>query len=220
MPDIVNDRVNPTTIQNFLRELEFPEFEVARDFFPEKLIQGITFRYDTTQLARPPAVEYRSWDAEAPIGSRQGVTRASQELPPLAKKIPLTEEQYIRYQSAVTDNWTPFIDQIFDDLQNLVEGVFTQWELNAGSLLSTGAVTLPASNGAWSETLTYPVPSGNFITPSTPWTTVATADPLADLLGGVAQFRLTNRNQVPGVMLISERIAGLLVRNVAIQNTL
>jgi hypothetical protein len=89
----VNDlaELNPQTLVNFVRNLEYPGYELA-EFFPDDLVQGNIAQFHKTQLAQEPAVQYRAWDTEAPIGDRQGVPRGLFLLPPLSRKKILTEE--------------------------------------------------------------------------------------------------------------------------------
>lgn len=215
----INDLVTPQLIQGFVRNLEYPGFELS-PYFPDETVQGFTYRYDTTQLSAEPAIGYRAWDTEAPIRDRQGVTRASQELPPLSAKKLMTEEQYLKYQALQTGDWSAYIEQIYNDLENLVGGIQSQWELNRGTLLSTGSLTINDDRGNAIATLNYNVPGGNIVTAGTLWSSTGNADPISDLTTWVATYKAANRGMAPGEILISETIAGYLVRNVAIASAL
>jgi hypothetical protein len=210
-------------VTDFVRLLQFPQFQLG-DYFPDEQIPGIAYRWNTTPLYQEPAISYRAWDTETPIGSRPGVQRASAELPPLGKKKIMTEEQFLRIQALQTGEWGPFVQAAFDDLTNLTEGAHARWEFDRATLLSTGGLTVNGpDNGAgatWSQTLTYPVPGGNIVTASTLWSDTVNADPLSDITTWVLAYSVLNRGLRPGVMLVSQTILNNMLRNANLQKVI
>lgn len=202
----------PQTIQDFVRKLEYPQFQLA-EYFPDLLINNNIYRFDKTTLVNEPAVEYRSWDAETPIGSRQGVARGTAELPPLGKKKLMTEEQTLKLQAIQANgDWSAYIDQIYADLDNLNSGLAARWEIDRGALLSTGALTVKAASG-WQVSVDYGVPNGNIVTAGTLWSSISTADPIGNLKTWVSAYKAQNRGLAPGEILISDTVQGYLLRN-------
>lgn len=216
----LNDLVDlqPQAINDFVRTLEYPQFELA-EFFPELFIRDNIFRFDKSVIAQEPALEYRSWDSEAPIGDRQGVARGTAELPPLAKKKLMTEEQRIKLRAMETGDWSEYVDQIYDDLNNLVSGVYARWEIDSGSLLSTGQLNVVGHSG-WTININYGVPGGNIVTAGTLWSDVANADIISNLKTWVAAYKAQNKGLVPGLILISETVMGYMLRNNALRATM
>lgn len=213
----LNDLVDlqPQTIQDFVRQLAYPQFELD-EFFPELLVNDNIFRFDKTVIAQEPALEYRAWDSEAPVGDRQGVARGTAELPPLAKKKLMTEEQRLKLRAIERSDWSAYIDQIYADLDNLVSGTYARWEIDRGALLSTGQLNVTGANG-WIVNVNYGVPGGNIVTASTLWSDIANADIINNLKTWVTAYKTQNRGLAPGLILISEAVMGYMLRNNALR---
>jgi hypothetical protein len=213
----LNDLVDlqPQTIQNFVRQLEYPQFELG-EFFPDLPVNDNIFRFDKTIIAQEPALQYRAWDTEAEIGDRQGVARGTAELPPLAKKKLMTEEQRLRQRAIERSDWSAYIDQIYNDLDNLVAGTQARWEIDRGALLSTGQLNV-VGEGGWTVNVNYGVPGGNIVTAGTYWSDIANADIIANLKTWVAAYKLANRGLAPGLILIGETVMGYMLRNNALR---
>src|SRR4051812_12980787 len=125
----LEDLNNKAFVTDYVRLLQFPQFLLDR-YFPEEKITGIQYRWNTTPLYQEPAITYRAWDVETPIGSRPGVQRASAELPPLGKKKTMTEEPTIRLEPLQSGEWGPYVQPAFDDLATLTEGAHARWEMD------------------------------------------------------------------------------------------
>jgi hypothetical protein len=206
----LDDAVLPQVITDFVRQLQFPNYELD-EFFPGRSVLSNEFRWDSTLLKQEPAVRYRAWDTEVEIGDRQAPTRASQELPPLGKKKIMTEEQQLKLQAMQFQDWTGYISQIYADVENLTDGVNARWEIDRGALLSSGSLTIQG-NG-YTAQIDYPVPSGNKVTAGTLWSDVVNSDPISDLKAWVVAYRLQNRGMSPGLILISDVVATYMLRN-------
>lgn len=215
MATSINDLPQPAELTAFARSLIFANYELE-EFLPEIGWQGTSYRFNTTELGQAPAVRYRAWDTEAPISDRPGVTRSTQELPPLAEKKILTEEEFLKLEAMKTGDWSAVITQIYNDIENLVEGVKARWELDRGELLGSGALTVRYPKTQ--ETVTYPVPAGNKPTATTLWSDVATADIVTQLKAFVTAYKVENRGLAPGVILIPDAVAGLMMRNQALRS--
>jgi hypothetical protein len=213
----VNDlaELNPQTLIGFVRNLEYPGYELA-EFFPDDFVQGNIAQFDKTQLAQEPAVQYRAWDTEAPIGDRQGIQRGFVQLPPLSKKKLLTEEQSLKLRAIELQDWSAYTRQIYDDLSNLTDGVQARWEIDRGALLNTGALTVTGVDG-WTVSVDYGVPSGNKPTAGVLWSNTASADIISDLMTWRGTYRTLNRGLSPGLILIGEAVLPYLLQNAALR---
>src|SRR5688572_30128973 len=96
---LVYDVANPRELQGFAREILNEEnrnrFTLSQ-FLPNDNIDDISYRVPRGNTVDEDAAQVRAWDAESPIGDRQGISRIMGELPPISKKIRLGEEDRLR----------------------------------------------------------------------------------------------------------------------------
>jgi hypothetical protein len=180
-------------------------------WLPHQLIDDLAYRYvkggDTLISAAP----YRAYDAESTIASRAGVTRVSGELPPISRKMVLTEYDRLR-QRANPDS--SIQTAILGDTERLVRQIAMRLEVARGDALVNGSVTLN-ENGV-KASVDFGRAGGASVTASTLWSTTATADPITDLVTWVQAYVDMN-GSAPGAILTSTRVRGLLMRNAAIR---
>lgn len=226
MPNL-NDLITPAEIVGYIRAIETPDLDVLSRFLPVQERPDNMWRWDETALVDEPAIDYRAPDTELPFGARQGVKRAETELPFLGKKKLLTEEQKLRLD-AISRNgdYGRVVAQIYDDIYWLVRGVKARWELDRGSLLSTGSLTVKslARDGSgtvdYAQTFNYNVPGGNIVTASTAWTDTANADIVANFLGWTQAYKDANNGMAPGAWIINTTILNLMLRSSAMRSML
>lgn len=216
MPETFQDIPTAEELTTFARELRFADYELA-EFFPDELLLGTKWRFDTSELNQSPAIRYAAWDTAAPITGRQGVSVAEQALPPLREKKTIGEEEEIYLRALQTGDWSEYIQRIYDDIRNLVDAAEARWELDRGTLLGTGTLPVQMNEGP-NPIIDYNVPSGNKPTAPVWWTDIANADLITQLKTYVASYKTANRGLAPGAILIPDVIAGLMMRNQALRS--
>lgn len=212
----INDLRVPELITNYVRALEYPQYQLD-EYFPEKLVRTNFYQWDKTQLLQEPAVSYRPPDVESPLGARQGVQRGMVELPLLGKKKLMTEEMKLKRLALETGDYTDYLAQIEDDLTNLTQGVQGRWEIDRGTLLSTGALTVKGVDG-FTVSVDYSVPGGNIVSAGTAWSDTANADIIANVRTWQTAYRAANRGLSPGLMLIGESVLTYILKNSALRS--
>lgn len=213
---LLYDLADPQELNGFVRgvqqELEANQFQL-RQFLPNDFINaGLEWKMPRATLRDQDAAVVRAWDTEAPIGSRQGISRIFGELAPVSKKIPVTEEQTLRLRALETGNVQPLIDAIFGDAENLARSVTARWEMMRGEVLETAQVVLN-ENGV-QATVDFGRDTSHepaALAGAAKWDQPTTATPVLDITGWVETYVDTNGVR-PALGLTSTRVINLLLR--------
>lgn len=209
---IIYDLVDPAVLVEYSRQIPFPQFALER-FLPNRNIRDIEYRFMKAALQDQDVAPYRAFDAEAAIGSRQGMSRVSGELPPISKKMRLGEESRLRLEMLRSGDNGGIVDQIFDDAAMMVRAVQARMEQARGQALYTGAVTIN-ENGV-QATIDFGMPGTHKPTAAVTWATVTT-DILTDLLTW-KQLYVDDTGEQPGVIVTSTKVIGYLMRNTGLK---
>jgi hypothetical protein len=174
-------------------------------------------RVDTAAITRTNRVaRFRSWDGRLHVSTRDTGSERTVSLPPLSSSLSMGEYERLQLQFARTGgtNEAALARAIYDDATQLTNEVLNRLELAWGDLLTDGKFTMMGSEGGLEAD--YGVPSDQFITVGTPWTTTATAPALSDLLSAYDLY--TSRFGEAGSLLTSRRVQRLLCQNTEIIN--
>ncbi|TBL44249.1 MULTISPECIES: major capsid protein [unclassified Micromonospora] len=208
------DYIEPVELTGYVREaaanLPVNQFSLAR-WLPNRPIDDLEYRFTRGGEGLIEAATFRAYDAESPIGHRPGLTRVSGELPPISRKIRLGEYDRLRQRSA---NATAVRDAILTDAERMARSVAARLELARGDALVNGSVTIN-ENGVVA-TVSFGRSGSHSVTPGTPWSTIASATPLADLLSW-QQTYITSNGEAPGAMVMPSTVLGYLLRNAEIR---
>jgi hypothetical protein len=205
--------INPEEIIGFVRSIYLQlstEFALGR-FFPDQQLSRNQFRTIVDNRVPVAAAKFRAWDTEAPLATRQGVSRKRWEVAPISLKMFMGEEHELQFRAYDRQDFGPIIDQLYDDLATLTESVVTTFEGLRGEVLSAGTCTVPFVDGT-TQVIDYGIKAEHKVTAGTLWSDAA-ADVIGDITTWQNVYRTTNRNRNPAAILISSRIAGYLLRN-------
>jgi hypothetical protein len=207
---IVDDFVQPEVLTGFVREVPTPANLVLNQILPDRLIGNVEAAID--QLTRTNrAAQFRSFDAETPIGQRDSFQRSKIKLPPLGQKLPIAEQETLMLERVRTggDNRDAYVEAIYDDAATLVGNVRRRMELARGDVLADGTFTLAGENGL-TLAADFGVPSGNKVTAGTPWSDHADATPLQNFKAWIDAY----------VDLVGEKPGKVVTSNTVINNLL
>lgn len=203
------DLVDPAELTGFARQAlaDRPEnqFQLSA-ILPDQTVDDLVYRY--TQGGGGGLIQaagYRTWDAEPGFGKRQGVTRVTGELPPIAHQMFLDEYTQLRSRG----NNDAIINAIFDDAARLVRQLDARFELARADALVNGSVTL-AENGVQAA-VSFGRRSDHSVTAATAWD-----DPTADIMGDVDTWMQAYRDhngELPGMILTTSKVMQALKRN-------
>jgi hypothetical protein len=204
------DYIEPAELTGFARaaagDLEINRFTLSR-WLPNRLVDDLEYRFARGGDGLADAATFRAYDAESPIGSRPGISRVTGELPPISRKIRLSEYDRLRQrklQEAVGD-------AIMSDAERMVQSVAARLELARGQALVTGKVTI-SENGVIAEA-DFGRAAGHTVTAAASWALAAT-----DIIGDLNTWRDTyvaNTGQEPGSIVTSRKVMGYMLRNEA-----
>lgn len=213
---LTTDYIEPAELTGYartaLQDLEQNQFTLSQ-FLPSVPVDDLQYRFTRGGHGLAEAATYRSFDAEASIASRPGVTRVSGDLPPVSRKIKLSEYDRLRQRqldSAVTE-------AIFDDTDRMVRAVAARIELARGSALSSGVVTM--NEDGVIGTVDFGRRSAHTnVAPANLWSNPVTATPIADLIAWRRTYRANNGGTNPGAILTSETQLANILRSAEVRN--
>ena len=101
----------------------------------------------------------QAFGAEAQIASRDGAVKVSGEIPPIKRKINLGERELIALKREGAGDVAMVRDQLYNDLDNMIDSVLARIEAMRMSALATGQIVL--NENGLIMTVNYGVPQGN-----------------------------------------------------------
>lgn len=210
---ITNEYILPAELTGYVRgalaDLNRNQFTLSQHL-NDQVIDDLDYRLSRGGQGLADAGVFRSYDTEAPIISRPGISRISGELPPLSAKLRLDE--YSRLRQRKLDNQIQ--SQILNDAERLTRGLAARMELARGDALVNGTVTI-SENGV-SATVDFGRNAAHSVTTATLWS-AGGADPLADLRTWRDTY-VDNTGDEPGVILTSRKVLANLMQNAAVRN--
>ncbi len=136
-----------------------PRKYLGPTLFPEQPTNELTFEYWRSQNRLPVMASVQAFGAEAQIASRDGAAKVSGEIPPIKRKINLDERLLIALKREGAGDIAMVRDQLYNDIDNMVDSVLARIEAMRISALATGQLVLN-ENGVI-VTVNYGVPVGN-----------------------------------------------------------
>lgn len=200
--------IEPDTLTGFsraaLRDLEENQFTLSR-YFPAQEINDTMVTFGTGGGGLANTAKFRAYDAEAPIGQRETVSRKSLEIPPISEKLWLTE--YERYR--LMSNVEAAVSDVYNDAETLMRGIAARMEVARGRALQDGALNF--SENGLVLTADFGRDAGHSVTAAVTWAT-STTDILTDILSWMDTYNDTN-GFLPGGIICSRTVMGYLLAN-------
>lgn len=221
---LITDLADPQELLGYTRSAQIEEernkFQLSNYFPNDTTPDGeIEWRLLRGNLRDEDAAKVRAWDAEAVIGSRQGVERIMGELLPVSKAYLLGEEQRLRNRGLTAGQTgssnTAMVQAIFDDAAKGARSVAARFELFRGEVLEKGTITIN-ENGVAPATIDFGRKAGHTVTAAILWSTIATAVPVDDMRAWVQTY-IDSNGVPPAFALTSTAVISNLMRNAAIR---
>lgn len=206
------DFFDPRTISGYARTAlrDFPANNpsLAR-FLPYNPVDDLEFRIERGENGLIQLAPFRTFDTEASIAGRKGLSRVIGELPPISRKIILGEYDKLRKRA----NPTTSIEQaILSDVETVVRQIAMSFEVEMGDALVNGSVTPPGL----SETVPFNRSGANSVTANVLWSNTGSSDPINDLRTWAKYYRQKNGVK-PGVILLSDDSLTYLLNSQAVR---
>lgn len=206
--DLFSDYITPVELTGYVRpqlaDYEQNAFTLSR-YLPSETINDLDYRFTRGGEGLTEAATFRSYDTEAPVANRPGVTRVTGELPPISRKIRLGEYNRLRQRNLDAEAR----NAILDDAVRMTRAIGARAELARGDALVNGSVTIN-ENGV-QATVSFGRDSSMSKTPQTS-TWDGTADPIDDMLVWRDSYVALNGSE-PGVIVTSRKVLSALMRN-------
>ena len=201
------DVVTPAELTGYVRAA-LGDYEQNRAtlgaFLPNNYVSDVVARLMTGGNGLPDTASFRAYDAETPIGKREGGSRKTIDLPPLGKKVRVSEYDQLRARNA--DGPEEVRNAIEREAVRQARAVADRMEQARGQALTTGKVTID-ENGLIAEA-DFGRAAGHTVTAGTLWS-AAGAAPFDDLETWESTYR-TDNGESPGAVVMSRRILNVL----------
>lgn len=209
--DLVRDLITPAELTGYARaalaDLPINQPSLAR-FLPDQNVDGLQYAFSQGGGALRDVATFRAFDAETPLGRREGFSEVRGQLPPLGRKIRLSEYDQLTLRNATAEQRR----LLLRDAERLVREIDARLEVARGDALVNGSVTI-AENGVQATVDFGRLSSHNYASNTAPvlWSTTATATPIVDLMGWRDKYVATNGFN-PGRIVTSTRVLNALLR--------
>lgn len=213
--DLNTDYILPVELTGFIRaalaDIQLNRFMLSQ-WLPNVTVEDIDYRVTAGQLGLARAAVFRTYNAESPIGNREGLKRLIGELPPISEKILLDE--YTRLRLRRLQNADVMVQSIYNDALIVARSIAARMEMARGEVLVNGSLTF-AENGVVAS-VNFGRDSGFSVTPANLWS-ASNATPVSDLLSWLQTYIQTGA-QV-GSMVTSRRVLAVLMRSTDFRQT-
>lgn len=195
-------------VRGVIEEAEENEFLLSQ-ILPNANIDDIEYRFTTGDIRDQDVALVRAWDAESPIGGRQGIQRIMGELPPISKKIRLGEEERLRMRALERGNNEQIVRALYNDTRLMGRAVAARVEMLRGEALYTGKLEIN-ENGV-RQSVDFGRLSSHTVTAATVWSNVA-----APIIGDIRTWSdlvVADSGVKPGLAMTSQTVVSNMLRN-------
>ena len=199
------DLFDPAEMTGFVRALQFPD-NGLEPWFPHRDRQDIEYAYAKANKRREQMARYRGFDVPAPLGDRPGVEQVRGAIPPLSKKLPITEWERLNLQRAQGNTQAAaMLEQLaYDDAQLLTESLQARIEFARGTVIQTGQVTFVTDEGFVGVAIDYGTVTA--VTVPNVWSNYTLGKPLTDVRNATNAYVTRNKGRKPGVLLTTTTV--------------
>lgn len=176
----IEDFLTDQALQDYVQTRQYP-LTVGDGLFPEERTEEFEVKYLLGSNAAPVSASIHAYDSESQVGSRDGLEEMSMEPALIKRKIKMGERLIMAMNRARTEpEIQRVIDQIYNDVDNMVNSVRTRIERMRFEAISTGKLTINENN--FEGTIDYGVEDDQkkVLTGTDVWTDQS-ANPLEDI---------------------------------------
>ncbi|MFA7218068.1 MAG: major capsid protein [Dehalococcoidales bacterium] len=203
--------INKKNLQAYLNERVFEKLYWPT-FFPLKSTPFLTYETLIGSKGNRVAADVVAYDVSAPLKTRRTVSKLAGDIPSIRMKKKMTENDLNTYnilKAQASPDQQAILDLVFNDVDDVVDGVNARMEWLVFQALSKGSVSLSRTTNAGGvvteEAIDFQLPDDNKKTASVVWTaSVSTTKPITDIetvmsaagdLGLKPRYILMNRSK-------------------------
>lgn len=208
--DMWTDLVQPVEITGYARarleDYERQQNGSLASYLPNDFLNDIVARFTVGGTGLQPVAEYRSYDAETPLGSLPGTSRVSFELPPLGMKMRVSEYEQLRARGNLSQVLLrTSVERI---TERLVDAISDRLEYERGYAIENAELAIDdetgfKQTGDWERDPTHEVDASTGA--GVYWDDWDNADPIEQLIAWQEIYVATN-GFPPGSILTSTKV--------------
>jgi hypothetical protein len=184
-------------------------------FLPNDTVFDLKFAYNVINKVYTRTASITGFNADAPLRDKDGLSRAFGEVAKVQHGFKIDEEELLRFVNPRRDEERQkAIDYVYDQTDNLVQGVYDLEEWLRAQAIYKGALTY-SENGV-EINVDYGIPVLNKMTAVNAWSDATLGSPLTDLQAVVDRFKAANGGKVPAEIHISGTVKADLMKSQAI----
>lgn len=130
---------------------------IGNVFFPDQNTNELSYKIVKAAAGLPVAANVHAFNTEAEMASRRGVEFQEGKIPGIKRKISLDEEWMVKLYRQGLGDLESVRNQIFNDLDDMVDSVYVRIEKNKMDAVANGKITL-ADDGIMAD-IDYKVPA-------------------------------------------------------------
>ncbi|MFE6363003.1 major capsid protein [Streptomyces sp. NPDC057806] len=206
---LVTQYATPSDLSGYaraaLKDFEENSFTLS-DWLPSDVVDDLFYQFEKGGGGLVEAANFRAYDSESDIGIRGGAVQVSGMLPPISRKIPVSEYEQLKERNADVNE----AEKIFDDAEKLTREIAARVELARGEALFNGVLNI-VENGVEAKVI-YGRSASHNVTADVLWDDTETSKPFDDLTEWVEVYNATT-GETPEYALMPERVVRLLRGN-------
>ena len=216
MATLYTETITPQELTGFARaaqeDVEASQGTLAR-WLPNTAVNDVVVRTVVGKSGQGSLAQYRSFDAETPIGAGGTAERKIFELLPLGLKERIGEYDQIRARGG--DGAALALGGVEAATVRTVRAISDRLEVARGQALETGALSI--SENGLVQTPSFGRPGGNTVTAAVLWDASSGTKILEDLLAWVVAYEDANDGVSPGAIVLSRKILNVMLRDAGIR---
>lgn len=210
MAQLWTELLTPAELTGFARaaqeDYEMSQGTLAR-WLPNTTVSDVVVRTLVGVDGSGELAQYRSFDAETPIGSGGSAERKVFELLPLGLKERISEYEQLRARGR--DGAALVLGGAENAARRVVRAIVNRLEIARGQAIENGQVVIN-ENGVV-QTVSYGRPGENSVESDVLWSE-SSASPIDDLNTWVDYYTEANNGSAPGSLVMSKRVLAALQR--------
>lgn len=184
-------------------------------FLPNDTVFDLKFAYNVINKVYTRTASITGFNANAPLRDKDGLSRAFGEVAKVQHGFKIDEEELLRFTNPRRDEErAKAIDYVYDQTDNLVQGVYDLEEWLRAQAIYKGALTY-SENGV-EINVDYGIPTENKMNATNAWSDVDLGSPLTDIQAIVDRFKAANGGKVPAEIHISGAVKSDLLKSKAV----
>jgi len=197
------DVIDPATLTGYVRQ-SMADYEASKGslsvFLPNRTVPDIVARFVAGQSGLLDAAEYRAYDTEVSIGGPPDAKRITLELPPLGRKIRVSEYDQLRSRNVDSDELV--LNSILRVAATVGRAISDRIEVARGGVIDTGIATI--NENGFIASADFSRDASLTVTAATLWSVSATATPLTNFRTW-SDVMVNLNGEKPGAALMSTR---------------